>query len=163
MPRDILTPDRLLTFAAGALATGAMVAVARAARSPVMSDLQDLAATIAAPPGSVLGETLGSAVQVINGGLFAQAYDGAFEALRVEPGWRTGLGLGIVHGLTAGLFLGVVPALHPRVPAELPPPGAFLRHRGLHAATTLVALHALFGAIVGSAIAVARGHGQSDD
>ena len=120
-----------------------------------MPELQELAATAAAPRGSAAGEVFGYSVQLANGALFADFYSAAFHWLGVPPSWRTGAALGLGHGLLAGAVLAAVPAVHPRVPEEVPPPGAFMRHRGLGAAIMLVVLHGLYGAVVGRALAAA--------
>jgi hypothetical protein len=148
--------EPLLTFAAGAGATAAMMGASRAVQSPVMDDLQQLAATMVAPRGSAAGAVFGFASQLLNGGVFAQAYAAIFDGLRLEPGWRPGLAVGLLHGAAAGVFLGAVPPLHPRVPERIAAPGAFMRHRGSAAPIALIALHGLYGALVGSAIAATR-------
>jgi hypothetical protein len=148
-----LTTEHCLTLAAGTTATVAMMLASRAAHSPVMDDLQELAATAAGPPHSRLGEVLGFSAQLVNGALFADAYRSAFHVLGIAPSARTGAAVGVVHGVAAGVVLAAVPPLHPRVPEAVPAPGAFMRHRGGGSAVMLVALHALYGALVGAAIA----------
>lgn len=141
---------RRAAFGAGVAGAAAMMAAAEAARSPVMHDLQELAGTIAAPPGSEHSELLGFAAQLVNGGLLAEGYLAVFRLSGMRPTWRAGLALGAAHGLIAGTTLGAVPALHPRVPSEIAAPRPFLLRRGPRGAVTLVALHALFGAVVGA-------------
>ena len=140
-------------FGAGVAGAAAMMAAADAAGSPVMHDLQELAGTLAAPPGSEKSELLGFASQLVNGGLLAAGYRTAFRLSGVRPTWRTGLAFGAAHGLIAGATLAAVPALHPRVPSEIAAPRPFLLRRGPRGAMTLVALHALFGAVVGAMLA----------
>jgi hypothetical protein len=151
-----LSTRHLLTFSSGAGATLAMMAVSRAAASPVMPELQELAATAVSDRGSTVGAALGFAAQLVNGGLFAQVYDAAFDRLSLQPGLVTGAGIGLVHGTLAGMALGAVPAVHPRVPEQQPDPGAFLHRLGGSAAATLLALHVLYGALVGAALAAIR-------
>jgi hypothetical protein len=140
---------RTTTLAAGAAATLAMMAASRGARSPAMPVLEDLAATAVAPPASTAGEVLGVAAQLVSGGLFAHLYEIAFDRLALRPGWLNGAALGLMHGAVAGTLLAAVPALHPRVPEERPAPGAFLRRHGRGAAVGVLALHVLYGALVG--------------
>jgi hypothetical protein len=154
---------RAQVFAAGVAGTAAMMAVAKAVGSPVIADLEELAGTAAAPRGSRLADTVGVTMQLVNGGLFAQAYGAAMDVLEPRSAWMAscaGATLGALHGVAAGALLGAVPALHPRVPEQVPAPRAFLLRRGVQAALALVALHALYGAIV-SEIA-ARRHNMSD-
>ena len=136
-------------FSAGVAGTAAMMAVSKWMGSPVMEDLQELAATATAPRGSRAGEAAGLALQLLNGGLFAQAYGAAIDAIQPRAAWCAGATIGAAHGVLAGAFLGAVPAVHPRVPEQVPTPRAFLLRRGVPAALALVALHALYGAIVG--------------
>lgn len=143
---------RLRLFSTGAAATSAMMIASRALGSPVMADLHALAATVVRPRGSIAGDAVGHAAQLINGGLFAQAYEVALTRGPLSPGWRAGAALGLAHGVAAGLLLGAVPPLHPRVPDEVPAPGIFMRRRGAGAGVMLVALHGLYGAFVGAVI-----------
>lgn len=154
MNHQPIRPERVRAFGAGVLAAAAMTTASAVARSTVMSELQQLAGTLVAPPRSAASRAIGLTTQLVNGGLFAQLYLAAFENAGLRAGWRDGLTLGLLHGAAAGLFLGVVPALHHRVPEQLPAPGPFMLNRGAHAAVTLVALHGLFGAIVGATLAV---------
>jgi hypothetical protein len=153
----------VFTFSAGAGATLAMMAVSRATASPVMPELQDLAATAMAERGSTAGAALGFAAQLVNGGLFAQVYDAAFDHLSLKPGLAAGAGVGLVHGALAGMVLGALPAVHPRVPEQHPRPGVFLYHRqGGRGAAALIALHVLYGALVGGALAAIRDEERED-
>jgi len=156
---------RVLTFSTGVGATVAMMAVSRATASRVMPELQALAATAVAKRGSTAGEALGMAAQLVNGGLFACAYDAACDRVSVRPGLATGATLGLVHGALAGVALAAVPAVHPRVPEQRPAPGAFLHRLGRGSAVGLVALHVLYGALVGAALAAipdAEGRGNEE-
>lgn len=140
-------------FGAGVAGAAAMMAAAEAARSPVMRDLQELAGTLTASPGSEKSELLGFAAQLVNGGLLAEGYRAAFRVSGIRPTWRTGLALGAAHGMVAGAALSAVPALHPRVPDNIPAPRPFMLRRGARGAVMLVALHALFGAVTGAMLA----------
>lgn len=156
MKQFLQTREQRTIVAAGAAATLAMMGASRAIGSPVMPRLQGLAATVTAPPGSAFGEAVGLAAQLVNGGLFAAAYNRVFAWADVTPSWRSGAVLGVAHGLIAGVVLGAVPPLHPRVPEVVPAPGVFMRHHGVGAGAMLVALHGLYGALVGGAIRAAR-------
>ena len=136
-------------FVGGVLGAAAMMAASKAAGSPVMGDLQRLAGTVVFEPNTAGSRLLGSGAQLLNGGLLAQGYLEAINRMRIDPGWRSGLAIGIMHGAIAGVALGLVPAVHPRVPEQVRAPGWFLRRRGASGAVTLIALHALFGSIVG--------------
>lgn len=144
--------EQRVIFAAGTAATLTMMGASRVMGSPVMPRLQELAATVTSPPGSAIGHAVGVTAQLVNGGLFAEVYDQAFARTDLRPSWATGAALGFAHGVLAGVVLGAVAPMHPRVPDEVPAPGAFMRHHGTAASAVLVALHALYGALVGAAI-----------
>jgi uncharacterized membrane protein YeaQ/YmgE (transglycosylase-associated protein family) len=85
---------------------------------------------------------------VMVGGLAGVAYGKLFTVVG-ESGWLPGVVIGIAHGLFAGLMLGFVPLIHPLVPERIADPGPFLASMSTLTALVFVALHALFGAIVG--------------
>jgi hypothetical protein len=145
-------------FAAGVAGTAAMMAVSAATGSGVMAELTRLAGTVTSTPGSRASSPVGIGAQLLNGGLFGVVYHMGFARLEREVDWRTGAVVGVAHGLAAGLFLALVPALHPRVPESLPAPGAFMLNHGFVPAITFVALHGLFGTIVAAA-SPGRGNG----
>jgi hypothetical protein len=148
--------ERLSMFAAGAAATVVMTAASRVTTSHVIGRLTELLGTLVARPGTGLGVAFGHGAQIVNGGLFAMTYDEAFRRAgdRLNP--IRGLAVGLVHGLAAGLLLAATPAIHPRVPEVLPDPGPFMRRHGRDAALALIALHGLYGALVGAAASVLR-------
>ena len=147
------TRERARAFGGGVVGAVAMMAAAKALGSPVMRDLERLSGTLVFEPRTPASRMTGTAMQLVNGGLLAQGYLEAMRRLRpVQRGWQDGLAIGIMHGVVAGVVLGFVPAVHPRVPEEVAAPGLFMSGRGAQAAVTLIALHALFGAVVGAAI-----------
>lgn len=152
-----MNPDLARAFLGGVAGTIAMMAASTAARSGVMSELTRLAGSMTSAPESRATQPVGVAAQLVNGGLFAVGYATAFRRFEQDLDWRTGAAVGLAHGLAAGVFLRMVPALHPRVPEDLPAPGAFMLNRGRGAALTLIGLHVLFGAIVGAASAGGAG------
>jgi hypothetical protein len=95
-------------------------------------------------------------LSVIVGGIVGWFYALGFKWLRpyLRSGWDTGIGLGVVHWLIAGLVLGVV---HSSLS-----PGFFGVDLETPTFTLLFLTHILFGAIVGGlylppAVIVARG------
>jgi hypothetical protein len=143
-------------FAAGAAATAVMAGASRAIPPHVIRKLTDLLAALVAPPGSRVGTVVAYGAQLINGGVFAIGYADAFRRAGRPLGPGRGFALGLLHGAGAGLLLGGTAAVHPRVPDEMPAPGLFMRRHGRDAALALVALHGLYGALVGAAAAVLR-------
>jgi hypothetical protein len=105
-------------------------------------------------------EVVGFAVHFLNGLLFALVYAAVFAATG-HASWYFGLALGVVHALFAGgLLVNVLlPAVHPRMgtpwsDAEetplLEPAGFMLRNYGRATAAVAIALHAVYGAVVGA-------------
>jgi hypothetical protein len=145
--------ERAQAFGGGVVGAVAMMAAAKALGSPVMRDLSRLSGSMVLEPRTASTRVAGTAMQLLNGGLLAQGYLEAMSRLRpAQSGWQDGLAIGVMHGIVAGMLLGVVPAIHPRVPEEVPPPGWFMSRRGSRGTVALIALHALFGAVVGAAI-----------
>jgi hypothetical protein len=138
-------------FAGGIAGATAMAVTSRAAKLHVMSELEALAGSMVAPPRSAASKAAGVGMQLVNGGLLAQLYRPVFQLTGLQPGWRTGFGVGVLHGILAGAFMSAVEPLHPHVPEHLPEPGSFMLNRGVRVAVAFVALHGLFGAIVGAA------------
>lgn len=97
-------------------------------------------------PGTWL---LGFVWHVLNGGFFGLAYVLLFN-LFDRSSASLGAGLGVVHWLAAGLFLGFLPAFHPRIPEIISAPGYFALGMGPFNMAALLILHVCYGAIVGS-------------
>lgn len=49
----------------------------------------------------------------------------------------------------AGLFMAMIPAIHPEIPELRQGPGAFLIHHGTQEVIVFLAGHVLFGVVVG--------------
>lgn len=90
---------------------------------------------------------------------FAVGYWGVFSVIG-HAGWLLGTLLGLVHALFAGTALvGILlPAVHPRMANELTaastspllePPGFMMLNYGRRTPLVAVALHAIYGAVVG--------------
>jgi hypothetical protein len=134
----------------GIVGTGAMsllMAMARAKGMDVKLELM-LGTFVGLEPGE-LALSLGIALQLLCGTLFALGYAWLFERVLHHGGMAAGLLLAIPHAVAAGLLLAVVPALHPLVPERLPAPGPFVASLGSAGVVALFVLHLAFGAIVG--------------
>jgi hypothetical protein len=102
---------------------------------------------------------IGYAFHFVNGLVFSLGYAAIFLAVG-HTGAAFGAGLGLAHALVAGgpLVNVLLPAVHPRMgtpwtDAEetplLEPPGFLLVNYGRHTAVVHVALHVVYGALVG--------------
>ena len=150
----------------GALAGGAVGAVVLASGLRVAQEAGWTRLDVPLLLGTVFTENrsrataLGYGLHLLNGLLFALVYFAIFDAVG-RAGWLFGLALGAVHAafVTGGLVNVVLPAVHPRMgtpwtDAEETPlleqPGFLLVNYGPRTAATTLALHLVYGAIVGA-------------
>jgi hypothetical protein len=101
---------------------------------------------------SALTWLLGLAMHLVAGGVFALIYAVLFE-LQGKASAGRGVGIAAIHTLFSGLLMAGLAAIHPAVPEHpaLPAPGFLAVGYGLLTAIGFVALHLLYGAIVGAA------------
>jgi hypothetical protein len=101
----------------------------------------------------------GYALHFVAGQIFALLYYAVFSAID-ESGWLLGAAFGLVHALFAGTALVniLLPAVHPRMgtpntPASssplIEPPGFMMLNYGRSTPLVSIAVHIVFGAIVG--------------
>jgi len=92
---------------------------------------------------------LGFLIHLIAGALFGIVYGFVLERLG-RTGWSVGVSIAVVHSVLSGLALPLIGAMHPLVrTGRMPSPGLFASSLGTTGVTVFVALHLLFGAIVG--------------
>lgn len=111
-------------------------------------NLESLLGSIFEPPGAVPPWQLGFMIHLGVGAVAGLVYAALFEMAMQKAGALIGLGLGLCHGLLAGLMMSGIPAMNPLALGSQAAPGAFLQN--LHYGPFLfVLLHCLFGAVVG--------------
>jgi len=103
-------------------------------------------------------KVIGVALHIINGWLFALVYALFFEHLHA-PTTALGAAIGIVQGIfVVSVLLPILPGVHPRMVSEargpeptrlLEPPGFLAANYGKHTPLVLIAVHCVYGAIVG--------------
>jgi len=93
---------------------------------------------------------VGFAMHLVISGLIALLYGWGFERLTRRADWQVGLGFGVVHAVIGGLVMGMVPAMHPLIPEQMPAPGAFMWNLGPMGVVAEMVLHLIYGAIVGA-------------
>lgn len=93
---------------------------------------------------------LGLGLHLLAGGLLGLVYAAVFEWVLGEANGGIGSAVGAVHAVVSGIGLALIPALHPMVPDPWPAPGVFMLGYGAFGVVTFVALHVVFGAIVGA-------------
>ena len=105
--------------------------------------------TMVSSPGSAAW-LIGFVMHMMLSVVIALAYAWGFERVTHRAGAVVGLGFAVIHVILAGMVMGIIPAMHPMIPEQMPAPGAFMANMG----TTFVALfvieHLTFGAIVGA-------------
>lgn len=94
--------------------------------------------------------TLGFIIHLLLGGLFGLAYAALFRGLK-RTGAGTGMAVGAVHWVVAGIFMGILPVIHPLIPDLIFAPGLFALNLGLVPAIALLITHLIFGSVVGAA------------
>jgi len=131
----------------GAVAMSVIMAVARLAGMP---------ANMSMMLGTMLGLTAGGAAWVVGfimhlviSGALALVYGWVFERVVHHAGIWTGTAVSVFHIVVAGLFLGMMPAMHPAMPGMMNPPGIFLSNLGAMGVVAFVLLHIIYGMIVG--------------
>ena len=102
---------------------------------------------------------LGVGIHFVNGWMFSLAYVLAFESVGRST-WWFGAVIGIVHAMfVLAVGMPTLPSLHPRMANEqqgptvvrqLEPPGFLALHYGIRTPISVVASHAVFGAILGA-------------
>ncbi len=105
-------------------------------------------------------KAVGYAMHLAMGLIFALAYHAVFTAIG-HASWWLGALLGLVHGMFAGgaLVSVILPAVHPRLAATataadsggamLEPPGFMLMNYGTRTPLVGMAMHVVYGAIIG--------------
>jgi hypothetical protein len=104
--------------------------------------------TMVSSPGAVAW-LIGLMMHLVVSALIALAYAWGFEHVVHRAGIWVGLGFAIIHLVIAGMFMGIIPALHPMIPEQMPAPGAFMANMGATFIGLFLLEHLLYGAIVG--------------
>jgi hypothetical protein len=96
------------------------------------------------------GRVLGFVFHLVVSALIAVVYAWAFDALGIRDDlWLWGLVGGAIHWVIAGMFLAMVPSMHPEIPEERPAPGAFAKNFGAPDVPAFLMGHLLYGFVVG--------------
>jgi len=141
------TGRAFLAGVVGALAMSVMMALARAMGMP--ANLEMLLGTMLGLEPGPTAWMLGLMMHLVAGGVFALFYAWGFENLQTA-GAGIGSLFGLGHALVAGVFMGMMPMIHPMVPEVLPAPGPFMANLGMMGIVAEIVLHLLYGAIVGA-------------
>ena len=135
---------------AGLAGGGAMTALAWLVRQMgIDMNAEMMLGTMVSSPGSAAW-LIGFVMHMMLSVAIAFIYAWGFERVTHRAGAVVGLGFAVIHVILAGMVMGIIPAMHPMIPEQMPAPGAFMANMG----TTFVALfvieHLMFGTIVGA-------------
>lgn len=101
------------------------------------------------------GQVLGLFIHLVGSGGIALIFAWFFVRLGARNHfWAWGLMGGAILWIVAGLFMAIVPFMHPEIPALLPAPGAFLINFGILESSIFLIGHLLYGLVVGLVYAV---------
>jgi len=112
--------------------------------------LEALLGTVLAPPFGMDHWLAGFFLHLGIGGTAGLVYAAAFEMAVQRSGAAVGAGLGLCHGLLAGLMMSGIPAMNPLAFGTGSAPGPFLQHLE-YGPFLFLALHCLYGTVVGVA------------
>ena len=91
---------------------------------------------------------VGLMMHLVISGLIALLYALGFEKVTHRAGTGVGAGFSVIHILIGGMFMGMMPMMHPRIP-PMNAPGWFMADLGMMGVVAFIVLHAIYGAIVG--------------
>ncbi|MGQ0642568.1 MAG: hypothetical protein ACT4P6_17630 [Gemmatimonadaceae bacterium] len=132
----------------GGIAMTLLAWLARAAGMQLDGEMM-LGTMLGNPPGA--GTWLvGLGMHLMLSALIAILYAAGFEYVTHRAGAGPGFGFSLIHIVLAGLFMAMIPAVHPMVPEQMPAPGAFLVNMGAGHMALFIAEHLMYGGIVGA-------------
>lgn len=137
----------MLAGVAGALAMSVAMWIAREFGLNV--NLEAMLGSLFEAPSSPQAFLIGFGVHLAIGAGIGLLYAAAFEYGMQRAGVIAGAGLGLCHGLMAGLMMSSIPAMNP-LAHNSAAPGAFLSNVP-YGPILFMVLHILFGAVVGVA------------
>ena len=105
--------------------------------------------TMVSAPGTAAW-LIGFAMHMMISAAIALIYAWGFEHVTHRAGAVVGVGFAVIHIIIAGMVMGMIPAIHPMIPEQMPAPGAFLAKMGATFVAFFVIEHLIYGAIVGS-------------
>lgn len=138
-------------FVAGVVGGAAMSALMWMGRMlmGMPANLEMMLGTMVADPGPTAW-MIGLAMHLMISGGIALIYAWAFEHVTHRAGWLVGAGFALVHATIGGVMMGLMPAMHPRMPDPVMAPGAFMSSMGTTGILMEYVLHIVYGAIVGA-------------
>lgn len=131
----------------GGVVMSLLLALARA--MGIEANLELMLGTLLFPEAGGGAWLAGFLMHLLISGAIGLLYALGFEHFSHRAGVPVGIGLGIIHLLIGGIFLGLMPRLHPHMPEVLSEPGAFLVNGGAAGVLTFIIVHLSYGAVMG--------------
>jgi hypothetical protein len=101
-------------------------------------------------PAGVLAYVLGLMMHAGASAAFGLIHVGVFEVLDIEPNAAWGLLFGLGHWAVAGMAMGMMPMMHPRIKGgEMAAPGPFALGYPPMTAVGFLMVHLIYGVLVG--------------
>ncbi len=131
---------------AGGAVMSVLLAMARAMGMPAR--LEMMMGTMFMEPGTA-AYIVGLVMHLMISGLIALIYAWGFENVTHRAGAGMGMAFSIIHIIIGGIFMAMMPMMHPRIP-PMDAPGAFMSNLGAVGVIAFIVLHLIYGAIVGA-------------
>ncbi len=105
-------------------------------------------------------QVTGWLIHLVASAVIALVYAWTFDFLGLGGNfWFWGLLGGIAHWFLAGLFMAMVPPMHPEIPEKRPAPGLFVNNYGTTDMLGFLMAHLVYGFLVGILYPVFAGAG----
>jgi len=112
-------------------------------------DMLQMLGTMMLPVGA-MAYGLGLMMHAVASAAFGIVYAGLFHALDLEATAAWGLLFGLVHWMVAGMAMGMMPIMHPRIRSgEIAAPGPFALDYPPLTAVGFLMVHLIYGVLVG--------------
>lgn len=151
-------------FLAGVVG-GAVMSVMLAMARNVMgmpANLEMMLGTMTGIQPSTTTFLIGLMMHLVISGLIALIYAAGFEYVTRRSGWLIGAGFGVIHSIIGGIFMGMMPMMHPLIPEQMPAPGFFMSNLGPMGVVAEIIMHIIYGAIVGAIYRLVHHHAAAD-
>jgi hypothetical protein len=139
-------------FAAGLVGGLVMSALSmgmKAMGAPLAMDIHRIWGTMVKMQGTG-AIVAGFIIHLIVSGIVGLIYAAFFDWLGLDNNlWLWGLLGGVVHWVIGGLFLAMLPAVHPDIPGREPEPGPFASRFGRMAIGAFMMAHLVYGLLFG--------------
>lgn len=112
-------------------------------------DMLQMLGTMMLPAGA-MAYGLGLMMHASASAAFGLVYAGLFDALELEATAAWGLLFGLVHWMVAGMAMGMMPIMHPRIRSgQMSAPGVLVLSYPAMTAAGFLMLHLVYGVVVG--------------